>query len=429
MEKNNKKIINAWCTFDVANSVYKLLITSVLFPLYYALATKRAFGSEMVDFLGYQIKNTIIYDYAFATAFLIVALISPLFSGIADFGGTKKRFMIAFTTLGAGATFLMYWFTGDNILFGLATVLFAAIGYEGAVLFYNAFLPEIATPEHHDRISAKGYAWGYTGAIILLGTNLFIITKFQWFGFVDELAALRFAFIQTGVWWFAFSLISFFYLKEPKRIEKRNKMLLNGFHELQNVWKFLKTQATIKRFLLSFFFYSAGLQTMMFVSTIFAKNVLHMESQALITIILLIQVLGITGAIFFAFLSRKQGNKFSLIIMILIWAGVCLFGYFIKTPTEFYVLAAFVGFVMGGIQSVSRSTFSKLIPTDSLDTASFFGFYNIAEKLAIVFGMFMFGFIEHITGNIRNSILSLIIVFIVSLLIMIKTKIPKYHQI
>jgi len=427
MEKNNKKIINAWCSFDVANSVYKLLITSVLFPLYYESVTKKAFNGEMVDFFGYHVKNSILYDYSFSVAFLIVVFISPFISGIADFSGTKKKFMIFFTFIGALSTFLMYWFTGDNILFGLLTILFAAIGYEGAVLFYNAFLPEIATSEFHDKISAKGYSWGYTGAIVLLSLNLAIIMNYSFFGFADSLAALRFSFVQVGVWWFGVSLISFFYLKEEKKVEKQ-KVFYKGFQELKKVWKYISGQPTIKRFLLSFFFYSMGLQTLMFVSTIFGKAVLGISGDKLIITILLIQVLGITGAMFFSYVSRKRGNKFSIIAMLIIWLGVCLGGYFIQTTLEFYILAAFVGFVMGGIQSLSRSTYSKLIPSESEDNASFFGVYNIFEKLAIVVGMFLFGFIEHITGNIRNSILSLIVVFIIALLIMIATKLPKFNE-
>ena len=429
MQKNNPKIINAWCSFDIANSVYKLLITSVLFPLYYSSVTKKAFSGDMVEIFGFQIKNTVLYDYSFSAAFLLVAVISPLISGIADYKGTKKRFMMFFTALGAFSTFMMYWFTGDNILFGLSTVLFAAIGYEGAVLFYNAFLPEIATPELHDRISAKGYSWGYIGAVVLLAVNIVIIMNHKYFGFEDDIAAIRFSFLQTGTWWFGVSFFAFYYLKEPVRVATRKKIILNGFHELLNVWNYIKTQSTIKRFLLAFFFYSAGLQTLMFISAIFGKTEIGIAGVQLIITILLIQLLAVIGAMFFSYVSRKRGNKFSLIVMIFTWLGVCVYGYELQTTIEFYILAAFVGLVMGGIQSLSRSTFSKLIPENSIDTASFFGFYNIAEKLAVVFGMFLFGFIEHLTGNVRNSILSLIVVFFISLIIMFLTKIPKYKQI
>jgi MFS transporter, UMF1 family len=427
MEKNNKKVINAWCSYDIANSVYNLIITATLFPIYYQEVTQEAFNSDTLSFFGFNLKNTVLYDYTLSAAYFVIIFLSPILSGIADYGGFRKRFMQFFTTLGAFSCFMLYWFSGTNLYYGLIFAALAVIGFAGSLVFYNSFLPIIATPDKHDRISAKGFSWGYAGSIVLLIINLLMIFNYQFFGFEGKLDALRFSFIAVGIWWIGVAQIAFYYLKDyPGNINKFSITLLTkGHKELLSVFTKFKHQPVIKPFLLAFFFLSMGVQTIMLVATMFGKVELKIESTNLIITIIILQILGIAGSLLFAEVSARKGNKISLSIMLTMWIGICIIAYFIQTATEFYFLAAAVGLIMGGIQSQSRSTYAKLIPENTIDTASYFSFYDITEKLAIVLGLFLFGFIEHITGSMRISAISLTILFIISLIILSFIQLPR----
>lgn len=423
MSPKFSKTINAWCSYDIANSVYKLLITTVLFPIYYKAVT-----SDSYSILGIELKNTVLYDFALAAAFLLVAFISPILSGIADYGGNRKRFMQVFTFLGAISCAGMYYFEGDNLVYGILTVVLAAVGYEGATVFYNSFLPQIADKSMHDRISARGYSWGYVGSLILLSINLFLLLSHEKLG-LKEANVIRISFLQVGFWWFSISWIAFAFLKDGSTSKKQSgNTLKKGYQELMGVQKMIFSDKITRRFLFSFFFYSMGLQTLMLVAIMFGQTEVGVEQQELIITVLLLQLVAIIGANLFAYLSRKFGNKQSIIAMLFIWLAVCFGGYFVQTVVQFYFLSAGVGLVMGGIQSQSRSTFSKLIPAGTRDTASYFSFYNFSEKIAIVLGMLSFGFIEQITGSARNSTLALAVYFIIALFIIWKTPLNKIKR-
>lgn len=417
MFKKFTKTVNAWCSYDIANSVYKLLITTVLFPIYYKAVT-----NDTIEVFGLILKNTVLYDYALAIAFLIIAFVSPLLSGIADYGGHRKRFMQVFTFIGAASCAGMFLFDGSNLGFGLVTIILAAIGYEGAVLFYNSFLPRIADKSQHDIISARGYSWGYAGSMVLLGINLYLVLNYKTFGFESELGPIGISFLQVGAWWFGFSWIAFAYLKNVNESGTlTGKIIKQGYKELIQVKNKIWENVVTRRFLFSFFFYSMGLQTLMLVAIMFGQSEIGIEGFKLIVTILILQLLAIVGAMFFAYVSKIKGNKQSIAWMLLIWISVCIGGYFVQNDIQFYILAAGVGLVMGGIQSQSRSTFSKLIPEKSDRSASYFSFYNFAEKISIVLGMFTFGFIEQITGSARNSTLALGAFFIIALIILWRT--------
>ena len=336
MDKNNKKVINAWCSYDIANSAYNLIITTVLFPIYYQQVTKTAFNSEIVNFLGLSVKNTVLYDYAIAFAYLIIIIISPILSGIADYGGYRKRFMQFFTLIGSVSCFLMYWFTGINLVFGISLVAFAVIGYAGSLVYYNSFLPIIATPDRHDKVSAKGFSWGYAGSMVLLIINLITIENYQFFGFSAKLNALRFSFLEVGLWWFGIAQIPFFYLHDYHSHGRfRASTLTKGFREIILVFTNIKKQRVIKTFLLAFFFFSMGVQTVILVASLFGSAELGISGSKLIITIIIIQILGIIGSTLFAEVSSRMGNKFSLIIMLIIWIAVCIFAYFIKQKMSF----------------------------------------------------------------------------------------------
>lgn len=423
---NSPKVINAWCSYDIANSAYILSVNTVLYPIYYQQVTKDAFGSEMVKFMGLSIKNTVLYEYAIALGYLLVIFLTLSLSGIADMGGYRKRFMQFFTLLGSLACIGLFGFNGANIGLGLILPMLAVLGFAGSLVYYNSFLPIIATPDHHDRISARGFSFGYAGSMLLLIFNIFSLQKYELFGFSDKLEAIRFSFIEVGVWWLAVSQIAFYYLREErKKVQLDSTIFMRGFYEITKVFGYIKKHKSMYRFLLSFFFFSMGVQTVIIVASLFGKAELGITDTKLIMTILIIQLVAILGAFVFGRVSSRFGNKTSLLWMLAIWIFVCFSAYNVHDEYQFYGLAALVGLVMGGIQSQARSTWSKLIPSDTTDTASYFSFYDSTEKLAIVIGMLGFGIIEQITGSMRNSTLLLSLFFVVSFVIIAVTKLKK----
>jgi len=429
LEKNQPKVISAWCFYDWANSVYNLTITTTIFPVYYSAVTQEAFGGAMVNFWGTRLSNTVLYGYAISFSYLIIVFLSPVLSGIADYAGKKKRFMQFFTYLGSAACLGLYFFTGENIEYGITCSVLASIGYAGALVFYNAFLPEIATSDQMDRISAKGFSLGYTGSVILLVINLAVISQYEWFGFSSKLMATRCAFLQVGIWWLAFSQIAFYYLKDrsnPHRITSH--ILGKGFHELKVVLQNIRKQEAMPWFLLSFFMYSMGVQTVILLAPLFGKSVIGLSGDTLIMTVLLLQIVAIAGSQLFAWIASRRGNKLALGLCLGIWIAVCIGGYFLTTETQFFVLAAFLGLVLGGTQAISRSTYSKLIPADTSDTASYFSLYDVSEKLAIVIGTFSYSFIDQITHNMRYSLLAMIVFFALGLAFLLMIRLGRSQR-
>ncbi|MEI7829719.1 MAG: MFS transporter [Prolixibacteraceae bacterium] len=423
---NSPKVINAWCSYDIANSAYILSVNTVLYPIYYQIVTKKAFGSEMVQFFGMNIKNTVLYEYAISLGYLLVIFMTLSLSGIADMGGYRKRFMQFFTLIGSMACIGLYGFNGANIGLGILLPMLAVVGFAGSLVYYNSFLPIIATPDHHDRISARGFSFGYAGSTVLLIFNIFSLENYQMFGFADKLEAIKFSFIEVGIWWLVVSQFAFYYLREDRRKVRIDATIITrGFHEMINVFSFIKKHKAMNRFLLSFFFFSMGVQTIFIVASLFGKVELGISDTKLIMTIMIIQLVAILGAVLFGRVSARFGNKTSLIWMLSIWILVCFSAYLVQNEYQFYILGAMVGMVMGGIQSQARSTWSKLIPAGTSDTASYFSFYDSTEKLAIVIGMFCFGIIDQITGSMRNSALLLSLFFIVSLIIIAVTKLER----
>ena len=419
MQTASNKVINGWAMYDWANSVYNLVITTTFFPAYYAAVTSLVNFPDGIVFLGRRFVNTELKDYVLAVGFLLIALLSPILSSIADYKGNKKNFMRFFCYLGAASCSLLFFFDKSNIILGLMCFMFAGIGFYGSQVFYNSYLPEIAAEEDRDRVSARGYSMGYFGSVVmqLVGFGLVI-------GMSDKTMALKITFLLVGIWWVVFAQITFKALPiTPKSERKKKHVLVNGFHELKIVWEQVVHMPILKRFLAAFFFYSMGVQTVMLVAIDFGIKELKLPDQQLIITAVIIQIVAIVGAIGMSKLSARFGNINVLILTVLLWIGVCIAGYFISTVTHFYIIASLVGLVMGGIQSLSRSTYSKLMP-ETKDTASFFSFYDVTEKLAIVIGLFTFGFIEGIS-SIRNSILSLVIFFILGFALLLLTAIKE----
>ena len=423
---NKRKIQGAWAMYDWANSVYSLVITSTIFPVYYNSVTQGVDGSDLVNFFGWEVVNTVLYSYSISFSFLVIAILSPLLSGIADASGMKLSFLKFCAYLGSISCVGLFFFDGDNLEFGILCSVMASIGYAGSIVFYNAYLPEIAEESEYDFLSARGFALGYIGSVILLVFNLLLIQFPETFGIPAGGFGARLSFLITGVWWAGFSQIPFRALpKNPFKKRIRSKFLMKGYREIQAVFLQVKKIPVMKRFLVSFFFYSMGVQTVMYLAASFGDKELGLPGEQLILTVLIIQLVAIVGSYLFAYISRVSGNKIGLMILVFIWIAICGAAYFVYSVYEFYALAFVVGMVMGGIQSLSRSTFSKLIPTDTTDHASFFSFYDVTEKLAIVFGTFSYGAIEQLTGSMRNSAVSLGVFFLVGLGFLLLVTIPK----
>lgn len=425
MPTASKKVITGWAMYDWANSAYNLVITSTIFPAYYDAITTTKTGnliSHKLQFLGAGFESATLYNYSIATAYFLIAIISPILSSIADYKGNKKRFMQFFCYLGGLSCCALYWFNKETLSLGIICCILAAIGYCGSLVFYNSYLPEIAAEEDQDRVSAKGFAYGYVGSVLLQIVCFVFVLKPELFGIKDSSFAPRLSFLLVGIWWMSFAQITFARLPKGKAALQNtgNNIFTNGFKELNKVWTQVKKMPVLKSYLLSFFFYSMGVQTVMLAATLFASQVIGLPTPKLIASILIIQIVAIAGAYLMAKLSQVYGNFQVLMLVVLIWIGICIGAYLITTEYQFYAVAVLVGLVMGGIQSLSRSTYGKIMPATH-DTASFFSFYDVTEKIAIVIGMFSFGLVQQITGNMRNSVLALIIFFIAGLICLFLT--------
>lgn len=429
--KGNKKTIRGWMMYDWANSVYNLVISSAVFPIFYSSMTEKN-GQEvminghkqvLVEAFGFEWINTSLITYVGALGFLLVAIMSPILSGVADYIGRKKMFMRIFAYMGSFSCMGLYFFQYERIEIGFLFYFFALVGFWGSLVFYNAYLPEIAEKKDHDKISAGGFSMGYVGSVLLLLVCLLLTIFWEKLGFADKGQATRFGFLLTGIWWFGFSHVFFFRIKDTwEKYTVSKQVLGNGFRELKSVFKEFMGDIRLKRFLPAFFMLSTGVQTVMLVAVYFAAKEIawpdeDSQTTGLIISILLIQLIAIPGAMGMARVSKAIGNVKTLQIILFMWICIVVWAYIIVTPVEFYFTAALVGMVMGAVQSLSRSTYSKFLPPTE-DTSSYFSFYDVTEKIAIVLGMFMFGFLEQITGSMRNSIICIAVFFILAFVLL-----------
>lgn len=427
-QKGSKKLLNAWAFYDWANSVYTLTIASSIFPIFYS----SLFLSEIksVEAFGFEFKSTALITFVTAFTFVVIAIMSPLLSGIADYVGNKKNFLKFFCYVGSAGCIGLYWFSLDRIYLSLLFYFMGLIGYWGSLVFYNSYLPDIAFKEQQDSISAKGFSLGYIGSVILLITNLIMVMS-QDDGDA-KMQMMRYSFITVGIWWALFSQYTFFIL--PKGVSNGHQVtkdvIFNGFKELQQVWFQLKQNLRLKRYLYAFFVFSMAVQTIMLVAVYFGEEEVNWADDAektmgLIVSILVIQLVAIAGAVLTSRASSKFGNIKTLIGVNAIWMLLCIGAYFVTEPIHFYVTAGFVGLVMGGIQSLARSTYSKFLP-ETDDTTSYFSFYDVAEKIGIVIGMIIYGTIDQVTGSMRNAIFFLFIFFLFGIVLLFR--VPKTSE-
>ena len=423
--KNNKKTIWAWAMFDWANQSYNMVITSTIFPAYYVAITANKQQGDMVSFLGHKYVNTVLSNYILGLSYLIIVVLLPILTSIADYKGHKKLYMQVFTWMGSLACAGLFFFTMDTFEFSMICFGLASIGYCGGFVFYNSYLPQIATIDQQDAVSAKGFIYGFAGSIVVQIICFIFVLSPATFGITDEALPARISFLIVAVWWIGFSFISFYLLPKglPNAGSHSYNVFTGGFKELAKVWKNVNHLPLLKRFLPAFFFYSVGVQTIMLVAANFGAKELRMPEESLISIILIIQLVAIIGASFTAKLSGKYGNTKVLAAIVAIWSLICAGVYFVSNVQQFYVAAVLVGIVMGGVQSLSRSTYSKYIPQNIPDTASYFSFYDVTEKFSIVVGLFTFGFVESLTHEMRDSALVLDGFFIIGLVLLLSLSI------
>lgn len=416
IRQGDPKVIRGWIIYDWANSAYQLTITSAIFPVYYNAVTQNG-DNSMVSFFGMKIINTALYSWTIAAAFLIVAAFSPLLSGLADYTGRRKTFMKAFTWIGAVFCSTLFFFDRDHITLGVIAFGLGSLGYAGSIVFYNSFLPVIAAPEDQDKISARGYSMGYIGGVVLLLFNLWMILLPGWFGIPDgSPLPARISFLSVGLWWIGFSQITFLRLPKytfGKRTGHAN-VITNGYKELRTVFKHIRKSFDLSCYLAGFFFMMMGVLTVMFMAASFGSKELKLSDEILIGTILLIQFVGVGGAWSFSRLSKRIGNFRALILAVVIWIFVCFGAYSIHGATGFIIAAAFIGFVMGGSQSLARSTYSKMLP-ETTDHTSYFSFYDVMEKMATVCGLAMFGLMDSLTNGMRTGVLMIAVFFVISL--------------
>lgn len=413
---SKRRVHNAWAIFDSANSVHALVITAAIFPAYFLNVT-----DETLSFAGISMYNSTLYAFCISAAFLIMAALSPLLSGIADYGGRRKAFMKFFTYLGSISCMFLFFFEGMATLYvGVFAFILSVIGFTGGLVFYNSYLPLISREEEYDRLSAKGFAFGYVGSVVLLVLILAAIINPQWVGLEDAGLVTRFGFLLVGIWWMALAQIPFKYLPQDKKSHFTPKALKMGYLKIIKVWRELKKLANVRTFLIAFFCYSLGVQTTIMLAATFAETEMAFETSELILLILIIQLVAVLGAYLFALLSGWRGNKFSLITQLILWVVVCLLAYSVSTRINFYLVAGLVGLVLGGIQSLSRSSYAKLISGHSKESTSYFSFYDVLEKMGVVLGTFCFGLVSQLTSSMRTSTLVLALFFVIGLLILTK---------
>jgi MFS transporter, UMF1 family len=436
-QKGSKRMLNAWAFYDWANSVYSLVISSAVFPIFYG-ALFRLYEVESVVVFGLELERGPLISYLSSAAFVVIAIATPLVSGIADYLGNKKFFLQFFCYLGALCCIGLYWFSLDHIYLSLLFYFGGLVGSWMSIAIYNSYLPDIAFKEQQDRISARGFSLGYIGSVLLLVFNLAMVLKPDLFGIEStdsqpaEMIAMRYSFISVGLWWIVFSQYTFLYMPIGNRKQgSRKEVFLGGFNELKKVGREIKKLSFLKRYLVAFFIYSMAVQTILLIAAYFGEQEIDWGGDTertigLIVSILLIQLIAIVGSVITGRLAERFNNISLLMIINAVWLLLCIYAYFVNSPIQFFIAAGFVGLVMGSIQTLSRSTYSQNLP-DTDDTTSYFSFYEVAEKIGIVIGTFIFGYIAQLTGSMRSAALFLGIFFLIGAMLLsrLRKSIPR----
>ncbi|MCD4708106.1 MAG: MFS transporter [Candidatus Sabulitectum sp.] len=413
----------AWCLYDWANSSFVTTIVAAVLPAFF-VGVVCGSGSVTIGFTGFEFTSNSqsLWGYAMSLAALFVAIGAPVFGAAADAGGKRKLFLGILTAVGILASALLF-FSGPGLVeFTLAMVILGQIGFAGANVFYNSLLVYVTPPSRRDLISSRGFAMGYLGGGLLLALNLLMIKKPGLLGIPEGTMAVRLSFLSVAFWWAGFSIPLF--RKVPERTVPAGtdfrKLFHQGIKSLAVTFKSIKQHRNAFRFLLSFLLYNDGIQTIILMATVFGKAELGLETGHLIGALLLTQFIGFPGSIFYGKLAGRTGAKKALLMGIAGYIAIIIYAWRMTETWQFWVLAGAVGLLQGGVQAISRSFYSVLIPKEH--ASEYFGFFSISSRFASILGPFMFAVIGDVTGNTRNSIISISVFFIAGGLMLLTVK-------
>ncbi|MFD2042794.1 MFS transporter [Ornithinibacillus salinisoli] len=411
----NKKAQLSWALYDFGNSAFATTILAAILPIYYSSVAAKGLDEGLA---------TSYWGYSNSIAVFIVAILAPILGAISDYSAAKKKFLRFFAFMGIIASILLAFVGEGQYIFASILFIVGSIGFSGANIFYDAFLPEVADEKDMDKVSSTGFAYGYIGGGLLLLINVLMILNPSWFGLPNTTVASQVSFVTVGIWWFVFSIPLFKNIKDEKRMHvKRDKSYIRiGFSRVSNTFREIRQYKQLLIFLLAFWMYNDGISTIIRMATIYGSEI-GIDQNSLIIALLITQFVGIPCTFFFGWLATKITAKKALIASLIVYLGIVILGYFMSSALHFYLLAICVGLVQGGAQSLSRSIFGKMVPAGK--QGEFFGFYGISSKFAAIFGPFIFGLVGQLTGNSRLGILSLVFFFIVGIILISLVNVDK----
>ena len=424
MDKQLRKAHFGWCLYDWANSAFATVILAAVLPVYFVSLVPET-GATLPFFADHRFSATSLWGYSVSMSMLILAVAAPVLGALADRNAWHKRLMILFWLLGCSATALLATTGFDDYLPAAGFFIIGNLAFAGANIFYNAYLSFLVPIDQTDRLSARGFAYGYVGGGLLLALVFVLILKFESFGFADRGAATRCGFLMTAFWWFVFAIPAFIYLpKTEKRSATHDSFNLKGYF---NRFKQLLNYRDLCLFLIAFLCYNDGIQTVISVSAIYAREELRLGQGTIIGCFLMIQFMAVPGSLFFARLGEKIGTARAILFSLAIFLLVCFFAYRMTEALEFWILGGVIAIILGGSQALSRSLYASMVPKQQ--SAEFFGFFTISSRFSAIFGPLLFALVADLSGSSRNSILVLGIFFIVGGILLLQVNVKRGREL
>jgi UMF1 family MFS transporter len=434
-DKNNPREIFGWKIYDWANSAFSTTIAGALYGPYLTEITQRAVGENGVVFnlgpLG-AITSKSFFPTCVSVAVFLQIFVLPILGSVADYSNLKKKLLAVFCYIGVAATCAMFFITGNLYWLGGLLFIIANLAFGASLVLYNGFLNDITTEDQRDKVSSRGFAYGYLGGGLLLALNFLLVLNAAKLG-IDSYMAVRISLLSAGLWWGGFALITFARLKSrtaEKTLPAGKSYLTIGFSELGRTFRELARLRSTLRYLIGYLFFNDGIQTVISMASVFLSQELFIakgvetNQSFLLGIFLLVQFVAIFGALVFERLAYAIGTKYAILVSLVIWSGIVIYGYgFLQTTRDAWAMGALIGIVMGGSQALSRSLFSRMIPEGR--EASFFGLYEVSERGTSWLGPLIFGIVVAITDSYRQALLSLIALFVIGTLILYLTDTDK----
>lgn len=412
--------------YDWADSAFATSILAAILPVYFASLVPE--GGVIIEWgpVSFRTSSSALWAYAVSFSLLVTALTAPILGALADFSSSRKKFLFAFTYVGAALTLMFYFVRHGDYWLCLGIFVAANIGFAGATPFYNAFLPEIAGEGEIDTVSGKGYAYGYLGGGILLALHVLLITFHEAFGIGDKSVSIRISLSSVGLWWGLFAIPTFLWVPETVRSQDREagvSCVSYGFRRFFNTLRGFGRYRDMLWFLIAFLVYNDGIQTVIAMAAIFGKTALGLDTGTLIGTLLMTQFIAWPGAVLFARLARRIGSKNCVMATLMLWMVIVAYAYFIRSSIEFWILGGLVGVILGGSQAISRSLYAQLVP--KARAAEFFGFFAVSNKFASIFGPLIFGLITDLSEDPRNAVVSLVVFFVAGMMLLSRVDVER----